>query len=37
MLLKLHIQNYAIIDDLSIDFSNNLNIITGKQVQEKVF
>ena len=30
MLLKLHIQNYAIIDDLSIDFSNNLNIITGE-------
>ena len=30
MLLKLHIQNYAIIDDLVIDFSNNLNIITGE-------
>jgi DNA repair protein RecN (Recombination protein N) len=30
MLSKLHIQNYAIIDDLSIDFSNNLNIITGE-------
>jgi DNA repair protein RecN (Recombination protein N) len=30
MLLKLHIQNYAIIDDLAIDFSNNLNIITGE-------
>ena len=27
---KLHIQNYAIIDDLVIDFSNNLNIITGE-------
>jgi DNA repair protein RecN (Recombination protein N) len=30
MLLKLHIQNYAIIDDLSISFSDNLNIITGE-------
>ncbi|MEI9955541.1 MAG: AAA family ATPase [Ferruginibacter sp.] len=30
MLSKLHIQNYAIIDNLSIDFSNNLNIITGE-------
>jgi DNA repair protein RecN (Recombination protein N) len=30
MLLKLHIQNYAIIDDLTIDFSDNLNIITGE-------
>jgi DNA repair protein RecN (Recombination protein N) len=30
MLLKLHIQNYAIIDDLLIDFSNHLNIITGE-------
>jgi DNA repair protein RecN (Recombination protein N) len=30
MLSKLHIQNYAIIDDLSIDFSSNLNIITGE-------
>ena len=30
MLQKLHIQNYAIIDDLTIDFSDNLNIITGE-------
>ena len=30
MLQKLHIQNYAIIDELQIDFSNNLNIITGE-------
>jgi len=30
MLSKLHIQNYAIIDDLSINFSDNLNIITGE-------
>ncbi|GAB2834207.1 DNA repair protein RecN [Ferruginibacter profundus] len=30
MLSKLHIQNYAIIDDLIIDFSDNLNIITGE-------
>jgi DNA repair protein RecN (Recombination protein N) len=30
MLCKLHIQNYAIIDDLAIDFSNHLNIITGE-------
>jgi DNA repair protein RecN (Recombination protein N) len=30
MLSKLHIQNYAIIDDLSISFSDNLNIITGE-------
>ncbi|MEX0636401.1 MAG: AAA family ATPase, partial [Ferruginibacter sp.] len=30
MLQKLHIQNYAIIEDLTIDFSEGLNIITGE-------
>jgi len=30
MLIKLHIQNYAIIDDLQISFVNGLNIITGE-------
>lgn len=30
MLTKLHIQNYAIIDDIEINFSNSLNIITGE-------
>lgn len=30
MLQKLHIQNYAIIDDLAIDFQHHLNIITGE-------
>ena len=30
MLQKLHIQNYAIIEDLHINFSGNLNIITGE-------
>lgn len=30
MLQKLHIQNYAIIDELEISFSNSLNIITGE-------
>ena len=30
MLQKLRIQNYAIIDELEIDFSNKLNIITGE-------
>ena len=30
MLQKLHIQNYAIIDELHINFSANLNIITGE-------
>jgi DNA repair protein RecN (Recombination protein N) len=30
MLQKLHILNYAIIDEIEIDFSNNLNIITGE-------
>ncbi len=30
MLQKLHIQNYAIIEELSIAFSPNLNIITGE-------
>ncbi len=30
MLQKLHIQNYAIIDELEISFSDNLNIITGE-------
>jgi DNA repair protein RecN (Recombination protein N) len=30
MLRKLHIQNYAIIDEIDIDFSTNLNVITGE-------
>ncbi len=30
MLKKLHIQNYAIIDEIEIDFSPKLNIITGE-------
>jgi DNA repair protein RecN (Recombination protein N) len=30
MLQKLHIQNYAIITELEIDFSDKLNIITGE-------
>ena len=30
MLTKLHIKNYAIIDEIEIDFSNQLNIITGE-------
>jgi DNA repair protein RecN (Recombination protein N) len=30
MLLKLHIQNYAIIDEIEIAFANGLNIITGE-------
>lgn len=30
MLQKLHINNYAIIDELVIDFSSSLNIITGE-------
>jgi DNA repair protein RecN (Recombination protein N) len=30
MLRKLHIQNYAIIDEIDIDFSNKLNVITGE-------
>ena len=30
MLSRLSIQNYAIIDSLEIDFSQNLNVITGE-------
>lgn len=30
MLQKLHIQNYAIIEEIEIDFSKHLNIITGE-------
>ena len=30
MLTKLFIQNYAIIDELEIDFSGKLNVITGE-------
>ncbi|WP_075343271.1 DNA repair protein RecN [Tenacibaculum agarivorans] len=30
MLVKLHIQNYALIDQLSIDFTEGLSIITGE-------
>jgi len=30
MLRKLHIQNYAIIEEIDIDFSSKLNVITGE-------
>src|SRR5580765_6697645 len=30
MLQRLHIQNYAIIEEIEINFSNKLNIITGE-------
>lgn len=30
MLQKLHIQNYAIIDEIEIDFNSQLNVITGE-------
>ena len=30
MLKQLHIQNYAIIDDININFSEKLNAITGE-------
>lgn len=30
MIQRLHIQNYAIIDSLSIDFSGRMNVITGE-------
>src|SRR3982750_4292160 len=30
MLRNLHIQNYAIIEEITIDFSGGLNIITGE-------
>src|SRR5882762_6903437 len=30
MIQKLHIQNYAIIDALSIEFSGRMNVITGE-------
>ena len=30
MLKKLQISNYAIIDEISIEFSENLNVITGE-------
>jgi energy-coupling factor transporter ATP-binding protein EcfA2 len=30
MLQRIHIQNYAIIDELSIDFSARMNVITGE-------
>src|ERR1700722_7928589 len=30
MIQRIHIQNYAIIDELSIDFSGRMNVITGE-------
>src|SRR5688500_782619 len=30
MLKRLHIRNYAIIDEITIDFSGNLSVITGE-------
>ena len=30
MIKNIHIKNYALIDEVTVDFSNNLNIITGE-------
>lgn len=30
MLLKLHIRNFALIDDLDVEFDNGLNVLTGE-------
>src|ERR1700722_13964747 len=30
MIQRIHIQNYAIIDELGIDFSGRMNVITGE-------
>src|ERR1700754_412260 len=30
MIQRIHIQNYAIIDELSIEFSHRMNVITGE-------
>src|ERR1700759_2301729 len=30
MIQRIHIQNYAIIDDLTIEFSHRMNVITGE-------
>ncbi|MCX7903973.1 MAG: AAA family ATPase, partial [Caloramator sp.] len=30
MLLELHIKNFALIDEVKLEFSNNLNILTGE-------
>ena len=30
MLLNLHVKNMALIDEIEIDFSENLNILTGE-------
>ncbi|MGA1198179.1 MAG: AAA family ATPase, partial [Candidatus Latescibacterota bacterium] len=30
MLSRLHVMNYALIDDLEIEFASGLNIITGE-------
>ncbi len=36
MLQKLHIQNYAIIDELQISFSDSLNIIIAVYYNSKI-
>ncbi len=30
MIKSIHVKNYILIDDLTVDFSNNLNVITGE-------
>ena len=30
MLLGLHVKNFAIIDEVEVDFRDNLNILTGE-------
>ena len=37
MLNKIYIKNYILIDELELDFSNGLNIITGETGAGKVF
>lgn len=35
MITTLHIKNIGIIEDLSIDFQQGLNVLTGDQEREK--
>lgn len=36
MLVNLHVKNLAIIDEVEVDFSENMNVLTGEPVRESL-
>lgn len=37
MLVNLHVKNLAIIDEVEVDFSENMNVLTGETGAGKVY